>query len=226
MSLPNHIAIIMDGNGRWGKKKFNNRSLGHKFGIKNIKNIINFCIKKNIPNLTLFAFSQDNFKRSKHEVSYLFSLFKDYFFKNEKFFDDNGISLLIGGEKKKLPNYIKKLIQKINTKKINKKKLNLNIAFNYSSKNEIANTFNYLKKKKKIFNKKNVDNFLYFKRSGDPEVLIRTGGMCRLSDFMLWQLSYSEIFFVKKLWPVFKGSDLFKILNKFKNIKRNFGSNE
>jgi len=226
MRLPNHIAIIMDGNGRWGKAKFNNRKLGHKFGIENIKNIISYCLKKKIPNLTLYALSKDNLKRSRIEIKNLFNLFETYFIKNENFFDNKNISLLVIGEKSNLPKKILKLIKKINSKKIKKSTLNINIAFNYSSKDEILNTFKKIKKKGNIINKTNVDKYLYTQRSGDPEIIVRTGGMKRLSDFILWQSSYSEIFFVEKMWPDFKSSDLNRVLLKFKKIKRNFGKNE
>lgn len=224
MTLPNHIAIIMDGNGRWGKKKYKNKLLGHKYGIENIKNIIKYCIYKKINHLTLYAFSKDNLKRSAKEVSNLFSLFEKYFRENEYFFDEKKISINVIGEKLNLPNRIIKLINKINKKKINNPSINLNIAFNYSSKLEIVTSIKNIIKLKKKINIKNVESELFTFKSKDPEILIRTGARCRLSDFMLWQLSYTEIFFLRKLWPEFKPYDLNLIIKKFKKIKRNFGS--
>ncbi len=224
MTLPNHIAIIMDGNGRWGKKKFGNRVIGHKYGIENIKNILKYCLKKKISNLTLYALSRDNLKRSKKEIQNLYDLFKKYFLTNENFFDKKKILIKIIGEKKNLPSDLVKLIKKINLKKINRPKINLNIAFNYSSKLELINSIKKIILKKKEINIKNIENNLYTTKSKDPEILIRTGAKNRLSDFLLWQISYTEIFFVKKLWPDFKPFDLRLILKKYSKIKRNFGS--
>jgi undecaprenyl diphosphate synthase len=224
MNLPNHIAIIMDGNGRWGEKNFGNRLAGHKCGIENIKNILKYCIKKKISNLTLYAFSKDNLKRSVSEISNLFNLFEKYFLKNEAFFDTNKILIRVVGEKENLPKTIVKLIKKINKKKINKKKINLNIAFNYSSKLEIIKTIKKILFLKKKITIKNIDNNLYTSKSKNPEILIRTGARSRLSDFLLWQISYCELFFVKKMWPDFKSRDLDSIIKKFYKIKRNFGS--
>lgn len=224
MNLPKHIAIIMDGNGRWGIKKHNSRLIGHKHGIENLKSILKFCLNKKILNLTIYAFSKDNLKRSKKEVVNLFNLFEKYFLKNEKYFNDQKISIKIIGEKKNLPKNISYLIKRINFRKISKPLINLNVAFNYSSKLEIINTFKYLIRKKKMINMTNVKNNLYTKRSGYPDLIVRTGARNRLSDFLLWQISYSEIFFIKKMWPDFKPRDLNNIINKFLTIKRNFGS--
>ncbi len=227
MIFPNHIAIIMDGNGRWGIKHYNNRKIGHKFGIKNLEVIIKHCLKIKIKNLTIFALSRDNLKRSASEISNIFNLFKINFKKNEKFFLKNKINLKIIGEKKKLPYDIINIIKKINKKNFYSKKknqLNLNIAFNYSSKEELINSIKKLIKKRKKVNNENISRQLYTFRSGDPEILIRTGGRNRLSDFLLWQISYSEIFFIDKLWPDFKNLDLDRIIKKFTTIKRNYGS--
>ncbi len=191
MKLPNHIAIIMDGNGRWGKKKYNSRIVGHKYGIENIKSILNFCLNRKILNLTIYALSKDNLDRPKKEVVNLFTLFEKYFLKNEKSFEEKKVSIKVFGTKNKLPTNIINLIKKINMKKIVRPKINLNVAFNYSSKLEIINSFKCLLKQKKKINITNIQNNLYTKRSGDPEILIRTGGKNRLSDFLLWQVSYT-----------------------------------
>ena len=225
MNLPNHIAIIMDGNGRWGKKKFNNRLLGHEKGIDNIKNIISFCIKKKIPNLTIYALSKDNLeKRNKSEINNIFRLLKNYLKKNIIYFKKYKIKINFIGEINQLPATVKKmLISSSNELSKFQKKLTLNVAINYSSKLEILKVIKKLVKNKKKLNIKNVDKHLLTSLSGHPEIIIRTGGYKRLSDFLLWQAAYSELFFVEKLWPDFKVSDLQNILKKFLKIKRNFG---
>ena len=226
MKIPQHIAIIMDGNGRWGLKNYNSRLAGHKHGVENIKPIIECCINENIKNLTIYAFSRDNLNnRSKKEVSNLFSLFKKYLHENINYFEEKKIKLNFIGELKKLPNDIVKIIQNTN-RKFNKESFNLrlNVAFNYSSKIEIINTLKKIKKKNLAINEKNIQKNLYTSECPNPEILIRTGGYSRLSDFLLWQCAYSEIFFDKKYWPDFKVKDLKKIIRNFKKIKRNFGS--
>ena len=225
MNLPNHIAIIMDGNGRGGKKKFNNRLLGHEKGIDNIKNIISFCIKKKIPNLTIYALSKDNLeKRNKNEINNIFRLLKNYLNKNIIYFKKYKIKINFIGEINQLPAIVKKmLISSSNELSKFQKKLTLNVAINYSSKLEILKVIKKLVKNKKKLNIKNVDKHLLTSSSGHPEIIIRTGGYKRLSDFLLWQAAYSELFFEEKLWPDFKVSDLQNILKKFLKIKRNFG---
>ena len=225
MSLPNHIAIIMDGNGRWGLKNYGNRLTGHQYGVKNTKAIISFCIKKKINNLTLFALSSDNLaKRNKKEIFNLFDLMSKFLEDNKNYFIDNKIQINFIGKNNNLPTSIKKIKTKFNNITYSKqKKILINIAFNYSSKDEILNSIRTIVKKKKKINKKNIENFLYLKTIQHPDILIRTGGYKRLSDFFLWQCAYTELFFLNKLWPDFKVFDLKKILQKFITIKRNFG---
>ena len=226
MKSPNHIAIIMDGNGRWGLKNYKSRLIGHEFGIKNIKNIINYCLKHKINNITLFALSSDNLKkRSRIEIKNLFALLESYLKKNIHFFKEKKIKLNFIGENTNLPKKVKNILKKFRDEtKLLKSKLLMNIAFNYSSKQEIANSCKHLAKSQKPINQKNIAKFLYTAKTKDPEILIRTGGYSRLSDFLLWQCSYTEIFFVRKLWPDFKSKDLDLIIKKFKKLKRNFGS--
>ena len=224
MIAPNHIAIIMDGNGRWGLKKFKNRLLGHKKGIENIKPVVNLCIKKNIKALTLYALSYDNFKnRNNKEIKNIFNLFQNYIENNKIFFQEKKIKLNFFGEISLLPNNIKNLVINLNKNTKKFKKFTINIAINYSSKIEILNAFRKLKKKNKPINEINFKKFLYLGNLKDPEILIRTGNYSRLSDFLLWQCSYTEFFFLKKLWPDFTPKDLDRVIKKFKNIKRNFG---
>ena len=217
-----HVAIIMDGNGRWGIKKRKSRNFGHKQGLKSVEKIIKETLKKKIRFLTLYAFSTENWKRPKNEVNYLFSLLDSFLSNKIKELHSQKIRFVMLGKKKfnkklnNLLNYSEKLTS-------NNKKLQINLALNYGSKSEIINAINNLKKKKLRINESNISRSLYTKKIPDPDILIRTGDRKRLSNFLLWQLAYSEIFFEKKLWPDFNEKDYNNILNKFKKTKRNFG---
>ena len=226
MNTLSHIAIIMDGNGRWALKKKKSRNFGHKSGLLNIKNIIEFCLFKKIKYLSLYVFSVDNWKRSSGEINYLFNLIDIYFKKNSKYLKSKKIKINIIGENDHLN---KKLIKNLRTvEQLTRKndKITVNLLFNYSSKMEIANSVNrFLKNSdKKKITPSDIQKYLYTNEIPDPEILIRTGSTCRLSDFLLWQVAYSEIFFVKKLWPDFKLKDLEKVIKQYNKIKRNFGS--
>ena len=224
MNQINHVAIIMDGNGRWALKRNKPRNFGHQEGLKNISSLIDFAKKNKIKFLTLFVFSLDNWKRSKKEVNFLFNLLEKFLDKNIDKLIKKKIKIKSIGERKKLS---KKLINKI--KKVEKLSsinydITVNLAFNYSSKAEIIESFKKSIKQKKRISVDSIKNNLYTKNIPDPELLIRTGGQNRLSDFMLWQMSYTELFFLKKLWPDFNANDFKKILNEYRKIKRNFGS--
>ena len=218
-----HVAIIMDGNGRWGLKKKNSRNLGHKAGLNAIEKIIRETIKKKIKFLTLYAFSTENWKRPKKEINFLFNLLKDFLNKKINQLNKNGIKFKMIGSKKMLSKDLVKIL--LNSEKItkNNKTLQINLALNYGSKKELINAVNLIKKKRIIFNEFNINKHLYTCNIPNPDLLIRTGNTNRLSNFMLWQLAYSEIFFEKKLWPDFTIKDYNKILMKFKKTKRNFG---
>ena len=223
MNPLNHIAIIMDGNGRWAEQKKKTRDFGHKKGLDNIRPIIEFCKKKKISFLTLYVFSLDNWKRSEKEVRFLFSLIDQLFGKYTKYLIKNKIRINFIGEKTNLK---KELINKMrNIQKITSKDYDttVSLAFNYSSKLEITNALSKCIKNKKI-TPKIIEGNLYTANIPDPEILIRTGGLRRISDFLLWQISYTEIFFLKKFWPDFKTSDLSKILIEYHKIRRNFGA--
>jgi len=226
MNNLSHVAIIMDGNGRWAEKKNKPRSFGHFQGTKNIKNLIPFFIKNKIPYLTLFAFGLDNWNRPKSEISYLFFIFQDFLKKNLNYLLKNNVKIKFIGEKKKLSKNIISLIKKVEKIKEKKNNMTLIIAFNYSAKQEIINTFIKISKnkKQKKITEEIFKNYLYTRDIPDPDILIRTGNHIRISNFLLWQLSYTEIFFIKKLWPDLNTSDLKKIILQFKKIKRNFGS--
>ncbi|MDB3968504.1 polyprenyl diphosphate synthase [Candidatus Pelagibacter ubique] len=219
-----HVAIIMDGNGRWGVKHKQSRNAGHRAGLNTVDLIINHCINHKIKFLTLYTFSSENWKRPKNEIVFLFKLLENFLQKKISKIIEKDIKLKFIGELNKLPTKLQKLIKLSEKKTFNKKTLQVNIALNYGSKIELINTIKKIKQKKITINEKNIDNNLYTKHLPNPDILIRTGNTHRLSNFLLWQLSYTEIFFEKKLWPDFKGKDFDKIMNKFKNIKRNFGS--
>ena len=219
-----HVAIIMDGNGRWGVKHKQSRNAGHRAGLNTVDLIINHCIIHKIKLLTLYTFSSENWKRPKTEIAFLFKLLENFLQKKINKIIEKDIKLKFIGELNKLPAQLQKLIKLSEKKTFNKKTLQVNIALNYGSKIELINTIKKIKQKKIKINEKNIDNNLYTKNLANPDILIRTGDTHRLSNFLLWQLSYTEIFFEKKLWPDFKGKDFNKIINKFKNIKRNFGS--
>ena len=223
MNPLNHVAIIMDGNGRWGLKNKNSRNLGHKEGLKVVENIIKESIKKKIKYLTLFAFSTENWCRPQKEINYLFALLENFLNKEINNLNKKNVKLKFIGNLNFRPNLKKMLLQ--SEKKTSKNtNIQVNLAINYGSKNEIIRAIKILFKKQKKINEKNFSNYLYLKNLPDPDILIRTGDTKRLSNFMLWQLSYTEIFFEKKLWPDFKINDFNRIINNYKKIKRNFGS--
>ena len=222
MNLLNHVAIIMDGNGRWGLKHKNSRNKGHKAGLNTVEKIIKETIKQKINYLTLFAFSTENWSRPKKEINYLFNLLENFLSNKIEDLHKKDIKLNIIGVK----NFSKKLnrLLSFSEKKTSKNKtLQINLALNYGSKIEIINAIKKLNKKKDKINEKNLSKYLQTKKIPDPEILIRTGDTKRLSNFLLWQLAYSEIFFEKKLWPDFNENDYDRIIKKFKKIKRNFG---
>ena len=218
-----HVAIIMDGNGRWGLKYKKSRNAGHKAGLSSVEKIIKETIKQKIKYLTLYAFSTENWKRPKKEIKYLFNLLENFLNNRVEDLNQQNIKLKIIGIKKFSKN-LNYLINKVEKKTKNNNKLQINLALNYGSKTELINAFKKIIKNKLKINEKNLSNYLQTKNIPDPDLLIRTGNTKRLSNFLLWQLAYTEIFFEKKLWPAFTEKDYKKIIYKFKKIKRNFGS--
>ena len=222
MNPLNHVAIIMDGNGRWGLKYRNSRNVGHKEGLKTVETIIKSSIKNKIKFLTLYAFSTENWKRPKKEINYLFKLLENFLTKRLDDIHKQNIKIKILGYKR----FSKKLNLLLNTaekKTIKNTRLQINLALNYGSKLELINAFKKIKSNNIRIDEKNLERNLQTKDIPDPDILIRTGNTKRLSNFLLWQLAYSEIFFEKKLWPEFNEKDLIRIIGKFKKIKRNFG---
>ena len=223
MNPLNHVAIIMDGNGRWGLKHKNSRNEGHKAGLKTVEKILKETINQKIKYLTLFAFSTENWNRPKKEVSYLFNLLENYLSKKINELNKKNIKLNIIGTK----NFSKKLNKILITsekKTLKNSKLQINLALNYGSKFEILNALKIMNKNNEEINEKNFEKNLQTKNIPDPDLLIRTGNTKRLSNFLLWQLAYTEIFFEKKLWPDFDEKDYIRIIKNYKKIKRNFGS--
>ena len=222
MNPLNHVAIIMDGNGRWGLKHKNSRNAGHRAGLNTVEKIIKESIKNKINFLTLFAFSTENWKRPKKEINYLFSLLESFLINRIEDLHKQNIKLKILGLKKFSPK-LNKLLNNSEKKTSNNTKLQINLALNYGSKSELVDAFKRIKKDKGKINEKNLSRNLQTRNIPDPDLLIRTGNTRRLSNFLLWQLAYSEIFFEKKLWPAFNGKDFNRIIKDYKNIKRNFG---
>ena len=222
MNPLNHVAIIMDGNGRWGLKYRNSRNVGHKEGLKTVEIIIKSSIKNKIKFLTLYAFSTENWRRPKKEINYLFKLLENFLSKKLDDIHKQNIRIKVLGYKKfsKKLNFLLNFAEK---KTIKNSKLQINLALNYGSKSEIINAFKKIKRNKIKINEKNLEKNLQTNNIPDPDILIRTGNTKRLSNFLLWQLAYTEIFFEKKLWPAFTEKDYIKIIKEYKNIKRNFG---
>jgi undecaprenyl diphosphate synthase len=218
-----HVAIIMDGNGRWGLKYKNSRNLGHREGLNTIEAIIKESLKIKINHLTLYTFSTENWKRPKKEINFLFNLLESFLLKKLNELNKNGIKLKIIGDIKPFNISLKKLLKEAEDKTNKNNKLQINLALNYGSKNEIINAIKLTNKNTKKIKENDIVNNLYTKNIPNPDLLIRTGDTKRLSNFLLWQLAYTEIFFVKKLWPDFKAKDYRKILKDFVSLKRNFG---
>ena len=224
MNPVKHVAIIMDGNGRWGIKNKNSRNAGHRAGLNSVESIIDECIKIKIKYLTLYTFSTENWKRPKKEINFLFNLLENFLSSKIDNLVQKKIKVKFIGEINNLPKKLKKLIKTSEKKTSKNSFLQINIALNYGSKNELIKAIKLINKNKLKINEGNIQKNLFTNNIPDPEILIRTGNTKRLSNFLLWQIAYSEIFFEKKLWPDFTNKDFKKIIIKFKKIKRNFGS--
>ena len=223
MNPLNHVAIIMDGNGRWGLRHKNSRNAGHKAGLNTVEKVIKETIKQKIKFLTLYAFSTENWKRPKNEINYLFNLLENFLINRIEELHKKNIKFKVIGIKK-FSSKLNKLLILSEKKTFKNTKLQINLALNYGSKSELINAFKYLQKNKNKITEKNLVKYFHTKNIPDPDLLIRTGNTKRLSNFLLWQLAYSEIFFEKKLWPDFNEKDYNKLIKKYKNIKRNFGN--
>ena len=221
MNKLNHVAFIMDGNGRWGQKRNKGRNFGHFNGVETVKKIVKRSFKLKIPVITFYVFSTENWKRPKSEINFLFKLIINYFRQELNTVISNGIKINIIGKINKLPTKIRVSLKDVVKKTKKNKRIIVNLAINYGSRDEIINA---CKKTKGKINIRSLSKNLYTQRLPNPDILIRTGGHKRLSNFMLWQLAYTEIYFIDKLWPDFNSKDFAKIIKNFKNVKRNFGS--
>tara|TARA_B100001173_G_scaffold306053_1_gene312319 strand:- start:412 stop:1080 length:669 start_codon:yes stop_codon:yes gene_type:complete len=221
MNKLNHVAFIMDGNGRWGQKRNKGRNFGHFNGVETVKKIVKRSFKLKIPVITFYVFSTENWKRPKSEINFLFKLIINYFRQELNTVISNGIKINIIGKINKLPTKIKVSLKDVVKKTKKNKRIIVNLAINYGSRDEIINA---CKKTKGKINIRSLSKNLYTQRLPNPDILIRTGGHKRLSNFMLWQLAYTEIYFIDKLWPDFNSKDFVRIIKNFKNVKRNFGS--
>mgnify|MGYP000713458832 FL=1 len=219
-----HVAIIMDGNGRWGIKHKGSRNSGHREGLNTVEDIIKVSIKENVKYLTLYAFSTENWKRPQKEIDFLFNLLEGFLNHKLNNLIEKNIRLKFIGQLNKLSLKLKKLIKLSEKKTSENSSIQVNVALNYGSKNELINSIRLINKKKINVSEKNINMNLFTRKMPNPDILIRTGNTQRLSNFMLWQLAYTEIFFEKKLWPDFKKNDFKKILDRYRCIKRNFGS--
>jgi len=223
MNKLNHVAFILDGNGRWGLKKRKSRNFGHLAGVKTVQKVVQYSLELKIPMISFYVFSSENWKRPKSEINFLFNLIGSYFKKEIKSIVTNKIKINIIGKTDSLPKKIKKILVDTIARTKKNKKLIINLAINYGSKNELIYAFKRIQKMKESISIKSVSKNLYTQNMPDPDVLIRTGGQKRLSNFMLWQLAYTELYFLNKLWPDFNKIDLKKVLKDYYKIKRNFG---
>ena len=223
MTFPEHVAIIMDGNGRWGLKKKKSRNYGHKKGLETVEKIIEAAVYKKIKYLTLFVFSTENWKRPVKEVNYLIRLLNKYIDKELSNLLKKNIKINVIGDISPFPNILKNKIKKISSLSKTNNKIQINMALNYGSRQEIIKAINSLNKNNLKINEKNINKFLYTHDVPEPEILIRTGNTKRISNFLTWQIIYSEIFFVKKMWPDFSKNDFYKIIENYKKIERKFG---
>ena len=228
--LPNHVAIIMDGNGRWAKKIGRKRAFGHENGTKSVRECIDQSIKLGIKNLTLYVFSTENWNRPKYEVKALMDLLVYSLDKESINLIDNGIKLNVIGDIEALNDKPKSKLKSIISETKNNKKLNLNLAISYGSKQEIVNAIREVSNKVKnnIISSKNIDEniineHLYTRNLPNVDLLIRTGGEKRVSNFLLWQIAYAEMYFTDVLWPDFKREDFMKALDDYQKRERRFG---
>jgi len=223
MKPPNHVAIIMDGNGRWGIKKKKSRNFGHKKGLEVVEKIISAALKKNIKFLTLYVFSTENWRRPLNEIKYLFRLLEKYIDREIENLKKKKIKKKVKENISSFPKKLKNKISRVEKLTKDNHKIQINMALNYGSRQEIIRSFKIMKKKKLSINLKNFEKNLYTNNIPDPDILIRTGNTKRISNFLIWQIIYTEIFFEKKMWPDFNEKDFFRILKKFKLVRRNFG---
>ena len=222
-----HLALIMDGNGRWAQARGQNRFWGHKKGADTAQEIVEKTIQHtNIKYLTLYAFSTENWSRPKEEVDFLFKLLDSHLEKKSRSLIENNVILKTIGDLKPLPHSLCKRIESIKEKTKNNTGLVLTLGLNYGGKQEIINTINHFIKESpgKSINQDEFDELINSSKVPDPDLIIRTSGEMRLSNFMIWQSAYSELFFTNTLWPDFTFEELQSVLNQFSTRSRRFGA--
>ncbi len=224
-NLPEHIGIIMDGNGRWAKKRGLPRTLGHKAGIESVEKIVNTLIELNkIKIVTFFAFSTENWKRSEQEINGIFDLIRDYLKQEHDNFYDKNVKVMSIGDLSKFPQDLVEELEKVKEKTKNNTGLVLNLALNYGGRDDITQAINTLiQQGKTIITKEDISANLYTKELPDPDFVIRTSGEERVSNFMIYQMAYSELYFTKVLWPDFNEKELYKALLNYQKRERRFG---
>jgi undecaprenyl diphosphate synthase len=222
-NLPNHVAIIMDGNRRWAKKEGKPTALGHKAGYENFKDIADYCFSLGIKYVTVYAFSTENWKRSQEEVDIIMNLAR-YVMNNEiDRYKDSDTRVRIIGHKEDYPKDIADKIEEVENSTKDTKGNNVNIAFSYGGHQEVIDAIQSIQVKGEEITEEAISSNLYTAGQPNPELIIRTGGQPRLSNFLMWQSAYSEIYFTDTLWPDFSKQEMDKALEFYKNIKRNFG---
>lgn len=228
--IPQHIAIIMDGNGRWAKKRSMPRTYGHKKGSENLKDIAIVCNEFGIKALSVYAFSTENWKRPKEEIDYLMALPSEFEETFKGKFKENDIRVIFSGRRDRFPENVQELIERVEEKTKDRKGLILNICFDYGSYTEILDATKEIAKSYKKgdiklddINEELMTSHLYTKELPPLDLLIRTSGEERISNFLLWQLAYSELYFAKKHWPAFNRKELLKALDDFQKRNRRFG---
>ena len=229
-NIPKHIAVIMDGNGRWAKNKGMGREYGHKAGRKAVKKIVESCVELKIKNLTLYAFSTENWNRPKLEIDFLMQLLLLSLKDELKNLNKNNIQFETIGDLERLPKKISNYLKKVKEETKDNSALTLTLALSYGSRNEIVNVVREISEKVKnnIISSKKIDetvinDHLYTRHLPDVDLLIRTSGEKRISNFLLWQIAYAELYFTKKLWPDFDKSDLCQAIISYQNRERRFG---
>lgn len=226
-SLPRHIAIIMDGNGRWAKNRGLSRSQGHRQGVETARNVVNECRRLGIEYLTLYTFSKENWKRPKDEVSYLFKLLAHFLNREIGKFEEQNIRLNVLGDISVLPKPAREVLEKVCQKTAGNKAMQINLALNYSSRDEIAMACRKMLEEglsPEACTPEAVSERLYTAGMPDPDLMIRTSGEERISNFLLFQCAYSEFYFTTTLWPDFSIQELHKALEEFSRRERRFGS--
>ena len=232
INLPAHIAIIMDGNRRWAKQKNLDPKLGHKKGAETLEMMVKYCNKIGIKYLTVYAFSTENWKRSKEEVGALMLLLQNYLESFSKKADTDNIRIKMLGDREGLSTGLLKSLDNAIERTKNNTGVTFNVAFNYGGRDEIVKAVKKIAKEVKEnninveeINEELISNNLYTKDMPDPDLMIRTSGEIRISNFLPWQLVYSEFYFIDKMWPDFTSDDLDEAINEYNRRTRKFGAN-